>query len=177
MTPPTRPVTDLRPVLVGDPWGYSKTTRPDGTVVVRERPLTEKIVIHHTAFDPIEGRTYAQEWERTAQYHVVTRGWRSIGYHRGVAPDGSRYILANDLAVTPGIWGRNHRYVYVCLLGNFTMREPTPEQIAGVLDEIADLRRIFGHIPVSAHRLEALQGHGTACPGSTYESWLPLLAA
>lgn len=146
--------------------------------MIRPRPKTEQIVIHHTAFSPVEGRTYAQEWERVARYHVVTRGWRSIGYHRGVAPDGSRYTLANDLAVTPGVYGSNHRYIYICLLGDFTEEGPTIDQLAGAMDEIADLRRIFGTgIPVSAHRLVALPGHGTSCPGDTYGSWLPLLAA
>lgn len=41
---------------------------------------------------------------------------------------------------------------------------------------VAELQTIAGaYLPVHGHRLYANIGHGTACPGATQDSWIPVL--
>lgn len=105
------------------------------------------------------------EWQAVARYHVETHGWKSLGYHEGISPDGQVFQLANPDAMVPGVAGRNHRYYYICFMGNFEVETPTEAALATLRHRLNELRHAYGPLPLLGHRDVALPGHGTACPG------------
>lgn len=125
-------------------------------------------VIHHTAMNVpknIEGHL-----KGIAAYHV-RKGWRRIGYHVAIAPDGTRYLL-NDFEEKvwhAGNYEMNLKSIGVVLLGNLESNRPTPEAIAslwGYLDELTTRRPDMPKLlrdTIKTH--SEVRYRPTACPG------------
>ena len=126
-----------------------------------------KLVIHHDA-----------QW-RPDEYDSLTRYIQQANFHIGRGEDGLQYHIKIDNVgevfycrnYTDTLWhcGNypvNRASIAICLDGDFTQQQPTPQQLSalqGVLDELctqhpefpADSDDVFGHGEVGA----------SACPG------------
>lgn len=133
-----------------------------------ERPVTEGIVIHHTAM-PMKGSTA----EKIHRFHREERGWAGIGYH---------YFIREDGTIEQGRWPSlvgAHSYHYnnytvgICLAGNFDEEQPTKAQLASLFQLTAWLCQEYGLDPMKEGRIA---GHcnlnDTACPGKNLYSKL-----
>lgn len=114
-----------------------------------------QIVVHHSA-------SIGQTAKDYARYHVLSKGWPGIGYHFIIEVNGD-IIQANPLTnVSYNVSGHNTRSIGICLSGDFTKQEPSPQQLKSLQNLIAHLRRelpqeleVFGH-----------KDYGqTSCPG------------
>lgn len=109
-------------------------------------------------------------WQAIRRYHMFTNGWRDIGYHFGVELVGGEYeILAGRMVNEPGAHtaGQNHDSIGVCLVGNFDLGPPPPEQWALAVRLCRGLRSVAG-IPASqifGHRDFAAK----TCPGKYFD--------
>lgn len=114
-----------------------------------------QIVVHHSA-------SIGQTAEDYARYHVQSKGWAGIGYHFVIEVNGD-IIQANLLTnVSYNVSGHNTRSIGICLSGDFTKQEPSPQQLKSLKNLIAHLRREFPQqLEVFGHK-----DYGqTSCPG------------
>lgn len=142
-----------------------------------DTPVTEAIL--HTSATPkrwAAGKTNHQMLEEIRRWHVQDNGWRDIGYHRVVAPDG-QVMLGRSLYVRGAhVAGRNTGTIGICMIGPGTpVGKPsdhyTREQIEAVkaylaeLADLTDLRKVSGHNDYAARD----------CPGFRVRSgdWMP----
>lgn len=118
------------------------------------------IVIHHSAFDPVDGALEAIA--RTAAYHKG-KGWPGIGYHFALGEDGESYYVGDILTVRYHATAlSNPRSIGIEVLGDFTSRSPSVVQMAGLATLVANLQFALGaHLPVRPHRSVV----PTQCPG------------
>jgi hypothetical protein len=140
---------DLRSSLASNPSG------PHGAFGPLPAANVEALVLHHTA------GTYDATWESVAAGHVNTRAFAGIGYHIGV--QNGRVSYLGDIGTARAhVAGQNHRFVGVCVAGNYETDTPRPADLA-LLSRLGPvLRRYFGRpVPWKGHRDLA----ATACPG------------
>lgn len=147
------------------------------TLRYADRPLEAitTLTIHHTVSPP--ERPIAQ----IAQYHVSSNGWPGIGYHFVIDDKGVIY-QTNHLttksyhagsASAPG--DENYWSVGIALQGDFTNAPPPQAQQDAARWLVARLRGMLATATaVAGHR--QMPGAQTACPGATWESWLPYVA-
>lgn len=126
----------------------------------------EQLVIHHSATDDDRSA------ERIAEYHVNTNGWPGIGYHFLVHQDG-RIEYTQGIEVTSyGVARRNDNTLHICLVGNWTERQPSEAQLVATRKLIDNLCFALGRIyPVVGHTEIAPPDYATACPGATWTQW------
>lgn len=142
-------------------------------------PVTE--VILHTSATPgdwHEGKTVDQMRDEIDRWHR-DRGWKGIGYHRVVAPDGS---MAEGRSIyKPGahVKGRNTGTIGICMIPVKTHKGIkefetyfTEAQRRTVKRYIADLAKLTPISKVTGHNDYAAK----ECPGFKVRSssdWLP----
>ena len=138
------------------------------------------MIIHHT---PIPSDIFARLWpdvprpcgaypggthltplltlEEVDRYHREVNGWRRVGYHHLIEPDGR--IRVGRIHGDPGAHCRGYNDdTGIAVCGLFCSRHrPTDAQYAALVHLLADL--------VSAGDRSEIRGHGevapTACPG------------
>ena len=139
---------DLREQYNGD--GYT----------TRELSDITGIIVHHSAFEPDKGDLEAIE--RTAAYHKSI-GWPQIGYHFALGQEGVAYYVGDILTVRyHASYLGNPWAIGVEVLGNFSSKRPSPLQMAGLTDLLANLQFALGtRLPVRPHR----DVTPTQCPG------------
>lgn len=135
------------------------------------------VEVHHTATDDKSGPSGGADnpaelvalMRSVWRYHVNTKGWADIFYGFVVARDGS---YAEGRGFDRGT-SNDHRWLTICLAGNYDEIEATPAQVATVAALRAEARKRGAG--------GELRGHGdraaTACPGEGGRWLLSLLAA
>ena len=143
-----------------------------GNTEVREAIL-------HTSATPkswARGKSNQQMLEEIRRWHVQDNGWRDIGYHRVVMPDGE-VMIGRSLTV-PGahVAGRNTGTIGICMVGpGSPIGRPedhyTPAQIRAVKQYLAELADVIDLQRVSGHNDHAARD----CPGFKVRSseWMP----
>ena len=131
--------------------------------------------IHHVGMPPL-GRGIEHLALRTADYHVLDKGWPAIGYHYMVAwPSGECAYVGDLWTARASIWGQNQLTIGICMEGDWSHEEPPLAMLEGVKCCIYDARReaakreadlvYMDGLSIYGHREKALPGHGTICPG------------
>ena len=130
------------------------------------------LTIHHTVSPP------DRSIESIAAYHVDSNDWPGIGYHFVLKDDGRIYQTnylttksyhAGSLAA-PG--DENAISVGIALQGDFTNAPPPQAQLDAARQLVAYLRGELANVTaILGHR--QMPGASTACPGATWEQWLP----
>jgi len=148
--PPSRPqIHDVTTSLEHHP-----TKRYD------ERPLSDicYAVIHHSASAPTATPA------GIARFHVLTRDYPGIGYHYGVARDGTVFQVnrLETVSYHAGKAEANRHGVGVCLIGDFSQSGPPVEQTNAAIG----LCQWLG-LRVCAHK-EIVP---TGCPGDLRRKW------
>lgn len=121
-----------------------------------------QIIVHHSA-------SIGQRAEDYARYHVLSRGWAGIGYHFVIEVNGD-IIGCNPLTnISYGVSGHNTRSIHICLSGDFTKQEPSPQQLKSLDLLIKHLRSDLPQaLPVGGHK-----DYGqTSCPGPALYKYL-----
>ncbi len=143
-----------------------------GTTPVREAIL-------HTSATPkswAAGKTNRQMLIEIRRWHVRDNGWRDIGYHRVVMPDGE--VMIGRSIYEPGahVAGRNTGTIGICMVGPGTpIGQPedhyTAAQIAAVKGYLAELAKLTDLRRVSGHNDHAARD----CPGFRVDpaDWMP----
>ena len=109
-------------------------------------------------------------------YHQQQFDAGGFGYSAAIFPSGRAYSMGPLTQVRAGIAKRNYEIASFVLMGNFMTERPTSEAIASARELVVVWRRQLGRqAPVKGHREWALSGYGTACPGDTWQEWIPEL--
>lgn len=118
------------------------------------REITE-IVVHHTA------TPQSTSVESIRRHHTAVRGWRDIGYHYLIQPDGFLRMGRPEEMIGAHIKGMNRNSIGIAVIGDF--REVEPEQAANEQLSILleDLMYRYPHAKLFTHGEIAT----TECPG------------
>lgn len=130
--------------------------------------------IHHT-YSPdhadFDGSNHFDLQEGMRDYHVNTRGWRDIGQHLTLFPDGV-FLTGRDFMLSPasannhnGVDGVSSHPLSVEMIGNFMEGYDTFE--GKQLNAMVELAKMFYNIdkPIFFHR----ELNATSCPGTSIE--------
>jgi len=114
-----------------------------------------QIVVHHSA-------SIGQRAEDYARYHVLSKGWAAIGYHFVIEANGD-IIQTNPLYnVSYNVSGYNSRSIGICLSGDFSKQQPSPQQLESLKQLIKHLRQTLPQaLTVAGHQ----DFNNTSCPG------------
>jgi hypothetical protein len=147
---------------------------PTKTYSQRSLGVITHLTIHHTVSPP------DRPISSIAAYHVNTNGWPGIGYHYVIGADGkisqTNYLTTKSYHAgsyaAPG--DENLFSVGIALQGDFTNAAPPQAQLDAARELVAYLRETLPNsLTVLGHR--QMPGAATACPGATFESWLPYI--
>jgi len=128
----------------------------------------DEIILHHT-WSPTAGQYKGRPtWAAIDGYHEKTRGWSDIGYHIGVAPDGTIWLLRPIQAAGAHCVDHNSYGIGVVMLGNYDKGKDDPAKVLPVtVDVCAALCKRFGIPPtkIFGHRDFA----NKTCPGTAID--------
>ncbi len=135
----------------------------------KNRPRTERIVIHHSASSL---DTTIQDIHR---WHLA-RNWIGIGYHYVIYADGDIYRGRPELAMGAHAYQdadheANSNGLGICLIGNFDQQPPTGKQMDSLPELVLDIWKRYPSIPIIGHQ----DVMATACPGALFP-WAELNA-
>lgn len=161
----------------------------------------KKIVIHHTAWE-IDANTSStdeqQEIKNIYKYHAITRDRWDIGYNYLVWPSGKIYEWRywwSQVVWAHAMWN-NTDTIWISLLGNFDIQEPTQDQLNSLIDLIVEVSKEYNidpytdviyHIFDSTEQdnyihditLDSIVWHGdiwsTSCPWANLKKHLPYI--
>ena len=112
------------------------------------------IVLHHTGADtPFKG---INSWYEIDRYHRK-KGWQGIGYHYGIAPDGSIWSLRPARLIGAHANGHNALSLGIVVWGN---KKKTDAQYEALNRLLKVLQKRFPSAKVARHG----QLEPTACP-------------
>jgi hypothetical protein len=145
------------------------------TLKYATRPITgiTTLTIHHTVSPP------DRSIESIAAYHVDSNGWPGIGYHFVIKDTGiiyqTNYLTTKSYHAGSSAPGdENLISVGIALQGDFTNAPPPQAQLDAARDLVAYLENELPTVTaVLGHR--QMPGAATACPGATWQSWLPYI--
>ena len=123
------------------------------------------IVIHHS------GSNINHTPQEIAEYHVYHREGRKfpgIAYHFVVEHDGKISYTQDWSAASWHAKMANQNYIGICLIGDFSIRHPSQDQLSATRDLVSNLQLAFGEWwQVFPHGAFV----GTECPGDTWLAW------
>ena len=154
--------------------GYSGRYPLDPTAVIG-------IAIHHS----VSGGHFYDELPDTQddeifhlrvidQYHVE-QGWGGFGYHLAAFPSGRWYYCGDLTGARAHVASRNYELIGVVLIGDFSANVPPLLQMEAAREAVAFVRQTYPGRSIAPHREWALPQYPTACPGDTYQEWVPFL--
>lgn len=156
----------------------------------------QHLIIHHTATS-----NDVQDWPAVVRtiwnFHAFTNGWRDLGYHYLIDPNGVIYEgrAGGDRAAGIHFSCANTGTLGIAMLGNFTAQPPTEQALNSLKSllarKITDLKLeptgtsyhpstglilpvIAGHRDANASRITRVCA-GTHCPGDALYVLLPLI--
>lgn len=139
---------------------------------VRGLEQVKYLAIHHSASPD------TQTPLEIANYHISSNGWGGIGYHFLIDKGGTVYYVGDISTARANVANLNEQVIGICLIGNFTGIEPSPEQINSAkilcdffINNYPDLSNLTSWEVVKGHK--ELPGQSTACPGNTWLNWKP----
>lgn len=149
------------------PWVNLRGRLP-GRETYQRRDISQVkyIVVHHTGVDVDNSA------KEIASYHVNAEGWPGIGYHFLVHPDGTIDYVGDITTTRYNVATLNEFCIGICVVGDFTLRQPTPKALRSTSLLVNWLRA--DPVPqaiVVGHRDVAVEGWRTACPGDTWLTW------
>ena len=126
---------------------------------LQERSETNRIIIHHVGESD-------QDFSASDIHDMhLNNGWAGIGYHYVIRKDGTIELGRPDWALGAHAEGANHDSIGICVVGNFMVAIPTPEQIESLAQLVGWLGQEYG---ITLSRNTVL-GHrevcSTDCPG------------
>jgi len=154
-------------VVSRDGWG----AKPPKSAYSSHTP--RDLVVHHTFLPKAGDYTGAATIRGIQRYHQNKRGWKDIGYHFLVGPDGIIYQGRPETVVGAHVIP-NRDKVGVCLIGDFeTGGDSLPEvQREAALSILTWLASRYGVDPqgkITGHR----DWWSTGCPGDELYAMLP----
>lgn len=117
--------------------------------------------------------------------HVIDGRERFIGYHHLVYSDAKvttelapltkndNEWLVDHVGWHSGKWSVNLHSLGICLVGDFSEKEPPDIQLRATAGLIAHYRSMFAKLTVTGHGDHV----NTECPGTTWKQWRPKLLA
>lgn len=89
--------------------------------------------------------------------HWKTIGWKQVGYHKIVKPNGEVVTLAHDDVITNGVKGYNSESLHVSYIGGIDSRlQPIDNRTQGQKDAISQVlhewRRLYPGAIIQGHR-------------------------
>ncbi|UYZ60135.1 N-acetylmuramoyl-L-alanine amidase [Hymenobacter latericus] len=126
------------------------------------------IVVHTTA------TPQTATVESITRYWREVKGWRTVGYHKVVPPNGATVRLAPDSAVTNGVAGHNSNSLHVSYIGGVDAKgraldNRTPQQKAELERIITAWLALYPNAKVVGHR--DFPGVKKACPSFDVAAW------
>jgi hypothetical protein len=122
------------------------------------RKATNRIVIHHSASDPMTTAETIHKWH-------LDKGWSGIGYN---------YVIRGDGEIQTGraidyqgahTYGYNDDGIGICLTGNFMFAPPTEPQFSSLVELIRYIKGVYKKdLLVQRHK----DLNATACPGDLF---------
>ena len=84
--------------------------------------------------------------------HWVRIGWKSVGYHYIVKPNGKIEKLANIDQVTNGVGGYNSNSIHISYIGGKDIDDRTDEQKESIIQLVEMLHSEFPDAIIQGHR-------------------------
>ncbi len=154
-----------------DEKGFASATNPDGWLVYQGdlSAIYRTVAIHHSA--PIHSSPGAMK--EIQDLHMDTRKWADIGYHYGVAADGTIYEGRDIQVRGSNIAGYNTGTIGVVAIGDFRYDLPSQAQLTAILALALWLKALY--------KLTHIVGHSdfnptTECPGPNLKPYLDTFA-
>jgi len=122
------------------------------------RPKTERIVVHHSASDPMTSAETMHQWH-------LDKGWSGIGYNYVIRGDGS--IQSGRPIDKQGAhtYNYNDDGIGICLSGNFMYSPPSELQLASLVELIRYIKGVYKkELLIQRHK----DLNPTACPGDLF---------
>jgi N-acetylmuramoyl-L-alanine amidase len=143
--------------------------------------LVNEVILHTsaTSADWSKNKTVAQMRQEIRNWHVNDRGWKDIGYHWVVAPDGSVAAGRPETVIGAGVEGHNRGVIHICMvptvaigkMGRFADFYTAAQRVA-VRDMLLRIEKGVGRgkLSVTGHNVYA----NKLCPGFkvVQEEWL-----
>lgn len=169
-------------------YGFTKMNLDEFNVWLQNQQISRTITYiqqHHTYnpdYDSFNGNNHFQLQQAMKNYHVNDNGWRDIGQHFTVFPDGA-IVSGRSMEYAPAcIKGINAHSICIENLGNFdlngdTMRDVQKQVIVQVVAMLAvrfnvqvNTDKILYHHWFNLDTGERNNGTGTnkSCPGSNF---------
>jgi hypothetical protein len=118
------------------------------------------LVVHHSVIYRRDDLTTLRDVQNL---HMDDRAWADVGYHFLIGTDGQVYAGRDLRARGTHVGGFNTGSAGVCLLGDFTQREPQPAQ----LDSLLTLGRwLMTQLPLTHLAAHSDFNTDTQCPGA-----------
>lgn len=128
--------------------------------------IVNKVIVHHSGTD--DGPMCS--WPAIRKYHIEVNGWRDIGYHAGVEIVGTSYEVLVGRAwdrIGAHCLGQNDQSLGLCLVGNFNIETPPPEQLEVAAKLVAMWLRLFNIPDTEIYRHSVF--NDTDCPGDLFD--------
>jgi N-acetylmuramoyl-L-alanine amidase len=107
----------------------------------------DHIVIHCT------GANKSQSVESILRYWRENIGWKQVGYHRLIEPDGTIHKLADLEEITNGVKRHNSTSIHICYIGGEFEDDRTEAQKASILNCIYEAMEAIGYkVKIQGHR-------------------------
>lgn len=137
-----------------------------GTTIDEERARMQASYNWHTKFrdgNPDMKRIGVDGWN-----------WPGMGYHLYAFPSGRIYLVGDLATVRAHVAHRNTPLAGLVLAGDFTNAPPVDGLLLAAGSALLYIWGWTGRIiEPRGHRQWAVAGWGTACPGNTYQAWVP----
>jgi N-acetyl-anhydromuramyl-L-alanine amidase AmpD len=135
----------------------------NGNYPVRNLDKITQVVVHHSATLSTASGSNPQAY---ARFHVQNRGWKGIGYHYVIQPNGDIFQTNRLESVSNHVKNANTRSIGICLSGNFDEESATPEAMSALIWLIAHLNGLLNRpLDIRAHNEFASK----SCPGTGFD--------
>lgn len=122
-----------------------------------------RIILHHTA-TPVKVLT----WEQIRENHMDVRGWRDIGYHRGIVNDHGFWQVVDGRPIEQEgahARGANNDSIGIAVEGNYQIGEVPEKAVTQLVDLVWELVQKYKiTVPQIIPHREVPNAH-TLCPG------------
>lgn len=108
------------------------------------------------------GAEQSQTFESIQNHWRNVLGWKNVGYHYIIKPDGEILQLASTTAITNGVAGHNKECVHVCYIGGKINDNRTKQQRTALIDVLTKLKAKYPGAIIQGHR--DFPGVTKACP-------------